>query len=68
MIAIERHESEQHGEISFEVGDVLGIAGNERDGYSVGVNRKSGRRGKFPSYKAEERFIIEDFPTYPQVA
>ena len=55
------------GELSFEVGDLLGIAGNEKDGTSVGIHRKTSRKGKYPSYKVEEELIIRDFPTYPEV-
>ncbi len=65
--AIESHEGTERGELSFEVGDLLGIAGNEKDGTSVGMHRKTARKGKYPSYKVEEEFVIEDFPTYPEV-
>lgn len=57
-----------HSEIPFEVGDHLGIAGNEKNGFSVGVHRRTQAHGQYPSYKVEESIRIEDFPTYEEVA
>ena len=53
--------------LKFDKGDLLGIAGNQKDGQSVGEHRKSHVRGNFPSYKVEEEVIVADFPTYPNV-
>jgi len=64
--ALQRHQSTSS--FSFEKGDLLGIAGNEKNGQSVGVHRKTSVRGNFPSYKVEEEVILVDFPTYPDVA
>ena len=64
--AIQGHKGRDHM-FSFERGDLMGIAGNEKDGTSVGEHRKHHMRGQFPSYKVEEEVIIRDFPTYPDV-
>ena len=64
--ALQRHQSTSS--FSFEKGDLLGIAGNEKNGQSVGVHRKTSTRGNFPSYKVEEEVILADFPTYLDVA
>jgi len=55
------------GQVHFEKGDLLGIAGNEKNGFSVGLTRKTHKRGLFPSYKVEEEILVADFPTYPEV-
>ena len=70
VVAIQDHKpvlDSGHSEISFKSGDHLGIAGNERDGYSVGVHRTSNVRGQYPSYKVEDYVRIEDFPSYKEV-
>lgn len=66
VVAIESHSqsSSSTREIEFEVGDHLGIAGNEKNGYSVGIHRKSLQRGQYPSYKVEDYVRIADFPKY----
>ena len=61
VVAIENHKTSNSDEIQFYVGDLLGIAGNEKNGYSVGVNRRTGRRGQYPSYKVEDNFTLVDF-------
>ena len=53
--------------LKFEKGDLLGIAGNQKDGQSVGEHRKTSSRGNFLSYKVEEEVILADFPSYPNV-
>ncbi|KAL5515827.1 hypothetical protein EMCRGX_G001049 [Ephydatia muelleri] len=65
--AIASHTSTYSGELSMNAGDQLGIAGNEKDGRSVGTHVQSARRGDFPSYKLEEEIIVADFPTYLEV-
>ena len=65
VVAIEEHhQSSHHPDIEFEVGDHLGIAGNEKNGYSVGIHRKTRKRGPFPSYKVVDHVRIADFPKY----
>ncbi|CAG0913374.1 unnamed protein product [Notodromas monacha] len=55
------------GEIDFVPGDLIGIAGNHWNGYSVGTNDRSGHKGLFPTYKTEEVVQVADFPIYPEV-
>ena len=54
--------------IPFKSGDRLGIAGNEKNGYSVGVHRLNNIRGEYPSYKVEDYIQIEEFPIYKEVS
>ncbi|KIH42341.1 variant SH3 domain protein, partial [Ancylostoma duodenale] len=62
LVAVEDHIPEQPGEIELRVGDIIGIAGNHWDGYSKGMNKRSGATGLYPSYKAIEKWRIVDFP------
>ena len=55
------------GQVPLEKEDKILIAGNEKNGFSVGTVRKYNRRGMFPSYKVEEEIRVADFPTYPEV-
>lgn len=65
LLALEPHEPRQPNEIPLQPGDLLGIAGNHWDGYSKGKNRRLGRVGLFPSYKAVEKIDVAKMPTYP---
>ena len=67
MKAIADHTSTYSNELSMKAGDQLGIAGNEKDGRSVGIHVQSSMRGDFPSYKLEEEVLVVNFPTYPEV-
>ncbi len=62
VVAIESHK-DTHGstEVEFRIGDELGIAGNEKNGYSVGINRRTLKRGQYPSYKVEDKVRIVNF-------
>ncbi len=66
--AIQDHDASKQTthkeELSFETGELFGIAGNEKNGYSVGKQASSRIRGQFPSYKVEEQVLVADFPTY----
>lgn len=70
VVAIEDNINPPGGnkELSFHIGDSLGIAGNEKDGFSVGTHRKTAVRGSYPSYKVEEHVLIADFPSYNEVS
>ena len=62
VVAIENHRDlSETKDVEFNIGDELGIAGNEKNGYSVGVNRRTLKRGQYPSYKVENRVRIVDF-------
>ncbi|XP_057372772.1 alpha-(1,6)-fucosyltransferase-like [Daphnia carinata] len=68
QIAIYSHKAHRTGEISMEIGDVLGIAGNHWDGYSKGINERTKQSGLYPSFKAVDKYNIVDFPVYSEVA
>ena len=65
--ATEPHKGMSKNELSFEVDDLLGIAGNHWDGYSKGTHRKSGKSGLYPSYKVVNDIVSVKMPTYPEV-
>ena len=54
-------------QLELEVGDIISIAGNEKDGTSKGRSHRTGKYGEFLSYKAENVLRIVDFPTYKEV-
>uniref|UniRef100_A0A131YZ78 Alpha-(1,6)-fucosyltransferase n=1 Tax=Rhipicephalus appendiculatus TaxID=34631 RepID=A0A131YZ78_RHIAP len=62
QIAIFNHTARSSEEIDVRVGDTLGIAGNHWDGYSKGVNRRTGRSGLYPAFKAVEKVDSVPFP------
>ncbi|XP_072896289.1 alpha-(1,6)-fucosyltransferase isoform X1 [Hemitrygon akajei] len=66
QIAIYPHKPQTPEEIVLEPGDLIGVAGNHWDGYSKGINRKSGRTGLYPSYKVKENIETIKYPTYPE--
>ncbi|KAH3859244.1 alpha-(1,6)-fucosyltransferase-like isoform X2 [Dreissena polymorpha] len=66
-LAVEDHQSRREGEISFNAGDTVGVAGNHWDGYSKGRNAKTGKSGLFPSYKTVNKIDRVKMPTYPEV-
>ena len=59
---MEAYKAEMDEEIDLEIGDVIGIAGNHWNGFSKGTNRRTGKNGLYPSYKAREKWITADFP------
>jgi glycoprotein 6-alpha-L-fucosyltransferase len=66
--AVLRHEVEgRSGEISLEVGDVLGVAGNHWNGFNKGRNHRTNRVGLYPEYKTKEKLRIVNFPKYAAV-
>ena len=59
------HEAKpDSSEISINAGDTVGVAGNHWDGYSKGVNRRTGKVGLYPSYKVAEIVTIAEFPPF----
>lgn len=64
QIAVEEHVAADSTEIDMQVGDSIGIAGNHWDGFSKGTNRRTGKVGLYPSYKAQEKWRIVDFPIF----
>ena len=55
------------GGMDFARGDLIKIAGNHLNGFSLGNKQRSSQRSLFPSYKAEEEIRVANFPTYPEV-
>lgn len=63
-----KHDSQgAPGELSLEVGDVLGVAGNHWDGFNKGRNHRTNRVGLYPEFKTKEMLKVEDFPKYEKV-
>lgn len=61
--AIYPHKPRSSNQLELVAGDVIAVAGNEKDGTSKGRVQRTGKYGEYLSYKAEEIFRIEDFPT-----
>ena len=64
MKALYSQKAEKQGQIEMQVGDLVGIAGNEKDGTSKGKNWRTSQYGEYLSYKVEEVPVIAEFPTY----
>ena len=62
--ALYSQTAEKEGRIEMQVGDLVGIAGNEKDGTSKGKNRRTSAYGEYLSYKVEEVPVIAKFSTY----
>uniref|UniRef100_A0A023FVF4 Alpha-(1,6)-fucosyltransferase n=1 Tax=Amblyomma parvum TaxID=251391 RepID=A0A023FVF4_AMBPA len=62
QVAIYNHTARSADEIDMRVGDTLGIAGNHWDGFSKGVNRRTGHSGLYPAFKAVEKVEAVPFP------
>ena len=60
-------KSRSSNELDLEVGDMISLAGNEKDGTSKGRVHRTGKYGEYLSYKAEDVLRIVDFPTYKEV-
>ena len=68
QIAIYEHIPRTADEIELKPGDIIGVAGNHWDGWSMGRNHrlKSKKRGLYPSYKVVEKVDFAKMPTYPE--
>lgn len=66
-IVVERHVAQTNQEIDLEPGDLIGIAGNHWDGYSKGLNRRTGKTGLYPSYKTKDHVTTSKMPLYSNV-
>lgn len=55
------------GAMDFAKRDLIKIAGNHLNGFSLGSRQNGGRQDLFPSYKVEEEIRVANFPTYPDV-
>ena len=65
-VANESHTAASPQELSFAVGDGIGITGQWRDGWCLGVTWRGTNtfKGLFPSHKVKQHFKLADFPTY----
>ena len=62
------HRTDQGGgKLNFTEGDLIKIAGNHHNGFSLGNKQGDAYRELFPSYKVEEEVLVADFPSYPEV-
>ncbi|XP_059046636.1 alpha-(1,6)-fucosyltransferase [Achroia grisella] len=66
-IAVMPHSPEHSQDISLEVGDLIGIAGNHWNGYGRGTNKRSNMNGLIPWYKTADHLVLYPFPEYKQV-
>ncbi|XP_048483245.1 alpha-(1,6)-fucosyltransferase isoform X2 [Plutella xylostella] len=66
-IAVLPHKGGKHEDISFEVGDFIGVAGNHWNGYGRGTNKKTNQDGLIPWYKTADHLVMYAFPEYKQV-
>lgn len=64
QVAISNHTARDGSQFDMQKGDVLGIAGNHWDGFSKGVNRRTGAQGLYPAFKAVDRLDLVPMPTY----
>ncbi|XP_013136337.1 PREDICTED: alpha-(1,6)-fucosyltransferase [Papilio polytes] len=56
-----------HDEISFQVGDLIGVAGNHWNGFGRGTNKRTNLNGLIPWYKTADHLVLYPFPEYKQV-
>jgi len=64
MKAIWPHSAKGRSEISLEIGDLIGIAGNHWNGQAKGLHHNSQKSGLFPAYKVEDFHDTAAFPHY----
>ena len=67
-VANESHIAASTQELSFAVRDQIGITWQRKDGWSMGVSRKTHKMGLFPSHKVEQPLAVADFPTYKNIS
>ncbi|CAG5127665.1 unnamed protein product [Candidula unifasciata] len=67
LTAVEAYRSNREGHIALKPGDVIYVAGNHWNGFSMGTNQRTSQKGLFPSYKVEDTVVAADMPIYPQV-
>ena len=66
-VTVIQHKARNSREIDLRVGDHVGVAGNFWNGSSDGVNRRTGRRGLYPSFKVANDIVdAVKMPTYPE--
>lgn len=66
VIAVLPHKPSRNNEMSMQVGDVIGIAGNHWNGFSKGHNLHTNQLALYPSFKVKNKVETAKFPTYPE--
>ncbi|NP_001280620.1 alpha-(1,6)-fucosyltransferase-like isoform X1 [Bombyx mori] len=66
-VAIMQNHGGKNEDISFEVGDKIGVAGNHWNGYGRGTNKRTNMNGLIPWYKTADHLVLYPFPEYKQV-
>jgi len=63
-LAIMNHKAQNMNEISFKVGDVLGIANNMHNGYNFGDHNQTKASGYYPRFKVTEYIQSKPFAIF----
>ncbi|XP_063828820.1 alpha-(1,6)-fucosyltransferase [Ostrinia nubilalis] len=66
-VAVLPHTAGAGQEISLQVGDLIGIAGNHWNGYGRGTNKRTNVNGLVPWYKTADHLVLYPFPEYKEV-
>ncbi|KAJ8909854.1 hypothetical protein NQ315_013340 [Exocentrus adspersus] len=67
VVAALPHKPKRNGEMSIEVGDSIGIAGNHWNGFSKGRNLRTNQVAFYPSFKVKDKIETAKFPTYTEI-
>ncbi len=62
--AIMNHKASNKKEISFKVGDILGIANNMHNGYNFGDHNTTKQTGLYPRFKVTEFIETKPFAIF----
>ncbi|XP_050344252.1 alpha-(1,6)-fucosyltransferase [Nymphalis io] len=65
--AVMAHNARGNQEISVQVGDLIGIAGNHWNGFGRGTNKRTNVNGLIPWYKTADHLVLYSFPDYKHV-
>ncbi|XP_041981189.1 alpha-(1,6)-fucosyltransferase isoform X2 [Aricia agestis] len=65
--AVLPHSASDRQQISFQVGDLIGVAGNHWNGFGRGTNKRTNVNGLIPWYKTADHLVLYPFPEYKQV-
>ncbi|XP_054166656.1 alpha-(1,6)-fucosyltransferase-like [Oppia nitens] len=62
--AIISHKAHNSQEISFKIGDILGIANNQHNGYNDGDHNRTKHKGLYPRFKVTEFIETKPFGVF----
>ncbi|XP_052742141.1 alpha-(1,6)-fucosyltransferase [Bicyclus anynana] len=65
--AVMPHSAAGSQELSFQVGDLIGVAGNHWNGFGRGTNKRTNLNGLIPWYKTADHLVLYPFPEYKHV-